>query len=211
MTAPGGWGWRPEAGTGTGASSEPDPPWGRTVPLEPPDVPRYPAVRADDGLTIVPEGRPARRFAVAACAVLLIVAIACATVAVVTWRNGDRWRDLAIARGERAEQLAGQLTISEQDVATLEARIRQLANEKAQAEDQREVAEGTAGAAAGAAEVADLIDRCTTAVEELRAAAADPAVGDATVRALADEAVSACGAARRAGAELVDALGGLPD
>jgi hypothetical protein len=209
VTAPGGWGWQP--GTGPAEPAGPEPPWGRTVPLEPPDVPRLPAARLGDGLTIVPEGGPTRRFAVTACTVLVVVAVACAALAVVSWRNGDRWRDLAIARGERAEQLAAQVAVSERDVASLEARIRQLANEKAQAEDQREVAEGTAGAAAGAAEVADLIDQCTVAVEELRAAAADAAVDDATVRDLADAAVSACVAARRAGADLVDALGGLPD
>lgn len=213
MTAagpPGGWEWAPRRD----APGEPAPPWGRAVPLEPLDPPRLVVAPHDEPLATATDDGPARRFAVVACTVLLLVAVTGAAAAVFNWRNGERWRDLAVVRGERAEQVADQLTVSEQDVAGLEARIRQLANEKAQAEDQREVAEGTTGAVAGAVDDADAVaeatERCATAVEELRAAVAD-ATAAATVRALADEAVSACVAARRAGAELVDELGGLPD
>jgi hypothetical protein len=215
VAEPGGAGWGWQSGTVAPRPADPEPPWGRVAPVEPPDQPRWPAMPADERLTIAPEGRPADRFAVVACTVLLVVAVVCATVAVVSYRNGDRWRRLAIVRGERSEQLAADLATSERDAVELEARIRRLANEKAQAEDQREVAEGTTGAVAGAvaaaAAVADAADRCAAAVEELRAAAADLAVDDATVRDLADEAVTACVAARRAGADLLDELGGLPD
>jgi hypothetical protein len=204
---PDGWGWsdRPD-----GPADEPAPPWGWTVPLEPPDPP--PSAEAPpERLTTAPDAPSTRRFTIVACTVLLVAALVASVAAVVSWRNGERWRDLAVARGERAGELAALLEVSEDDVADLEARIRQLANEKAQAEDQREAAEGTTGVADEAAAVAAAADECATAVEELRLAARDPAVGDGTLRALADRAVTACVAARRAGADLADELGGLPD
>jgi chromosome segregation ATPase len=74
----------------------------------------------------------------------LLVAAGAATV--LSYRNGQAWERRAsqqTARAEgaerRADELRGQLDKSEANVAQLQRRIDDLADEKAQAEDEREI------------------------------------------------------------------------
>jgi TolA-binding protein len=92
-------------------------------------------------------GLPARpgwwRWLAAGLAALLLAA---AASAVLSYRSGQAWERRAgqeAARAERAErraaELRGQLDRSEASVAQLQHRIDDLADEKAQAEDEREI------------------------------------------------------------------------
>ena len=77
---------------------------------------------------------------------LVVVVVAAGTSAVLSYRNGRAWERRAnqqAGRAEAAEQrageLRGQLDTSEASVDRLQRRIDDLADEKAQAEDEREI------------------------------------------------------------------------
>ena len=93
----------------------------------------------------LPPRRSGRMARVAVVALLLLV-VAATVSAVVSYRNGRAWERRAgqqAARADgaerRAAELRGQLDESEATVDRLQRRLRDLADEKAQAEDQREI------------------------------------------------------------------------
>jgi hypothetical protein len=88
---------------------------------------------------------PSRRPGVAAVA-LAVLLVAAAVSAGVSFRNGRAWERRAGQQATRADgaerraaELSGQLDTSEATVDRLQGRLRDLADEKAQAEDQREI------------------------------------------------------------------------
>ena len=95
-----------------------------------------------------PAPPPARRGRLPRVAVvgLALLLAAAAASAGLSWRNGRAWERRAgqqAARADgaelRAAELRGQLDTSEATVDRLRQRMRDLADEKAQAEDQREI------------------------------------------------------------------------
>jgi hypothetical protein len=172
-------------------------------------------------------GRPRRR---APLMVGLVVALVVATTgAAVAWQQRSvaaDWRERAVAmegarddaRG-RAEALQRQLdevgevlAISESDVAQLEDRIRELADEKAQAEDtattvqvERDVFVQLSTTVAGAV---DALDACVTqlfsllddSVRAFNAAAAGEPVDVVPLNAAKDATTTFCNEARSAAA-----------
>jgi TolA-binding protein len=85
-----------------------------------------------------------RRWLAAGLASLLVVTVA--ATAVRSYRNGQAWErragqqaTRADAAERRATELRGQLDTSEASVQQLQRRIDDLADEKAQAEDEREI------------------------------------------------------------------------
>jgi geranylgeranyl pyrophosphate synthase len=92
-----------------------------------------------------PPPRSGRMARIAVVALLLLV-VAATVSAVASYRNGRAWERRAgqqAARADGAErragELRGQLDESEATVDRLQGRMRDLADEKAQAEDQREI------------------------------------------------------------------------
>jgi hypothetical protein len=94
---------------------------------------------------VPPPARPSRRPGIAAVGLALLL-VAAAVSAGLSYRNGRAWERRAgqqAARADgaerRAAELRGQLDTSEATVDRLQGRMRDLADEKAQAEDQREI------------------------------------------------------------------------
>jgi hypothetical protein len=138
------------------------------------------------------ESRPRRRWPWIAGVVLLLASTA--TLGAVAWdqrETAEQWReraealegqrDDALGRGEalqtQLEDVAELLAGSETDVARLEDRIRELADEKAQAEDtattiqvERDVLADVSTQVASAVEA---LDACITRLFELQAASVD--------------------------------------
>jgi hypothetical protein len=157
------------------------PPVGTTTPRVP-----------DGGLptTVAPTaGRPRRRWPWAVAVVLLLAATAGAAgtawqqrEVAATWRERavglEAQRDQALDEGrileERLATLGAAIETSEADVEGLEARLRELADEKAQAEDavvtgevEREALREVSARIGGAVEA---LDACVTQLFDLQAA-----------------------------------------
>lgn len=144
----------------------------RPSPSEPPDAPAGPS--------------PVRRWALRVVIVLLGAAAGTGgLLAYANYTSAQRWQQTAEANAARAERHAGQrdealaaseeaaeaLAASEADVRRLEGRIRELADEKAQVEDERQQLMLTAASYAdllGRVRVsADAVDTCVEYMAEL--------------------------------------------
>jgi hypothetical protein len=210
-------------------SSGPTGPTGPTGPAGPEGAPEV-AEPAEPTEPTGPagSGRPGRRTGLTVGLVLaLVVAAAGGAVAWQQRSVAADWRDRAVAmeaarddaRG-RAEALQRQLdevgevlAISESDVAQLEDRIRELADEKAQAEDtattvqvERDVFVQLSTTVAGAV---DALDACVTqlfsllddSVQAFNAAAAGEPVDVVPLNAAKDATTAFCNEARSAAAD----------
>lgn len=130
-----------------------------------------------------PRRRPTASMVV--CALLLLALALTAWWGRSTLETGRDWRDVALAEEERAERaeeivadlsaerdgLQQQLSVSEDDVATLELRIADLASEKAGAEDSaalaNEVARELASLSQRGAEVGADLRSCIAQTTDL--------------------------------------------
>ena len=150
---------------------------------------------------------------------LAAVALLTMVLAIANYATGMRWRAQALAAQDRAaraaddaatqqeavvlaqrernraelrrEAIAKQLTVSEADVAALEARVEALASDKARGEDYGEYQELSDSSAVLRALEAQL-DSCVAQVDALRVGLRDPAA-DATIwRGAANAAHVAC-------------------
>ena len=153
---------------------------------------------------------------VAGIAVALLVAIA-STAAVVSYRNGRAWEQRAgrqAARADVAERQAGalgvQLDASEARVGDLQRRMSDLADEKAQAEDQREILRVYArqyhqltGAAGG---VSAELTSCIGQLAEAMALIGNPYISSTYL----DQAISDCRTALDHSQTLQDLIAGMP-
>lgn len=88
----------------------------------------------------------------------------------VSYTNGEQWKDRSQEWQSRAGDLRERLTASEADAEALQARLDGLANEKAQAQDERNAAETERdlyeGLAALAADAAVDVAACQSIVSE---------------------------------------------
>jgi hypothetical protein len=174
-----------------------------------------------------PPPRHRRRWPwVVAGAVAILAIVAASAVAVDQRAVAAQWRDRAATIEEEHERTAARthqlelqldelvqmLDVSEHDVAALEARIRELADEKAQAEDtattvqvERDVLAQLSGRIASAIEA---LDQCVTRMFELQGASVDAfnraAAGEtvdvAPLNAQAQSTTAFCNDARAAAA-----------
>jgi chromosome segregation ATPase len=135
-------------------------------------------------------------------------------------------RDDALGRGEalqtQLEDVAELLALSEMDVADLEERIRELADEKAQAEDtattvqvERDVLADVSTQVASAVEALDacitrLFDLQSASVDAFNRSAAGEPVDVAPLNAQADATTTFCNQARSAAAAAGSAAGRIP-
>jgi hypothetical protein len=204
--------------------TEPLPPAGPAGPADL-DVPGHPV--ADRPVAAAPAARPRRRWPWVV-ALLLVLGLAGAAAGVAwdqrevaaSWQARatglEAQRDAALARTSELEaeldELLTSLETSEVDVAALEARLRELADEKAQAEDavvtgevEREVLRELSTRVTGAVEA---LDACVTRLFELQRASVDAfnlaAAGEVVdvepLNAQATETTAFCNEARTAAA-----------
>jgi hypothetical protein len=98
------------------------------------------AASATQARDIVISDRPgARPWPVVAAAVLAAaITLTAGGSALVSWRNGQAWETRAVAAERQVADLNAQLDKSEGAVGSLTTRTRDLADEKAKAEDERE-------------------------------------------------------------------------
>ena len=116
------------------------------LPQLPPPPKAATAVRPVE-VVYAPAARERRRWPVGVLAGLAALAVVVAgSSALVSWRNGSAWErraaqqeTRAVTAEGRARELHKQLNTSEAQVAALQRRTNSLANEKAQAEDEREI------------------------------------------------------------------------
>jgi hypothetical protein len=121
------------------------------IPQVPPPAPTVVVARPAE-LVYAPEEPGRRRWPVPVIAgIAALILVVTGVCALVSWRHGAAWQRRAQqqeARALTAERRAGdlrkQLNASEADVARLQQRTNALANEKAQAEDEREILRVTA-------------------------------------------------------------------
>jgi hypothetical protein len=178
-------------------------------------VPR-PVVTGTRDFVYAPAG-PSRRFRlVVGIAVALLLAIT-STSAALSFRNGRAWERRAgsqAARADRAERqaelLGSQLDASEAKVGDLQQRMTDLADEKAQVEDQREVMrlyakryqEVTKAAGAVTAE----LTTCISELADAMSALADPYASTSYL----DQAVADCRRALDDSQALQTLIDGMP-
>lgn len=125
-----------------------------------------------------PAQRPIHRRTstwIAVAAAFVIVAIS--VVAFVAYQQGQDWKHIATTRGESLTAAKARLVDSEADAADLQSRLDDLANEKAQAEDDRNAAEqerdGFKALALLAAAAADDMALCNDATNTMISALVD--------------------------------------
>jgi TolA-binding protein len=215
----------------SGASPSPtDPVDARAVP-EPPSSPAAAAAPAPvpaPAPSTDPPPAPRRRWPWAVAVVLLVALTATATLVALDQREtAAAWqqraeeleaeREAEAARGGELEQQLDEVVVllgrSEQDVSQLEQRLRQLADEKAQAEDaaitgevERELLVDVSGRVTDAV---DALDACISRLFELQAAsveafnrsAAGQPVDVAPLNVQATDITAFCNEARRAAAQ----------
>jgi hypothetical protein len=204
--------------------SEPIPPAGPPVP---PDLDRAGTTAAERPVPTAPAAPPRRRWPWIV-GLLLVLGLAGAAAGV-AWDQREvaaSWqaraaglqdqRDTALARGSelevQLEELLTSLETSELDVTALEDRLRELADEKAQAEDavvtgevEREVLRELSSRVTGAVEA---LDACVTrlfelqraSVEAFNLAAAGESVDVEPLNAQASDTTAFCNDARTAAA-----------
>lgn len=176
----------------------------------------------------------------AALAVVTVLALVLAAAGgAVAWQQRDvaqQWRDRATTReGERddavarvealqrqLDEVAAALSASEGDVAALEARLRELAGEKAQAEDTATTVQVQRDAVVDltqkVASSVTSLDECVTrllalqrdSVEAFNAAAAGEPVDVEPLNAAMEDTRGFCDAARTAAAQAAAAAQALP-
>jgi hypothetical protein len=112
-------------------------PAGAGIAHHPPMSAAASAIQARD---IVISDRPGSRpWPVVAAAVLAAaITLTASGSALVSWRNGQAWETRAVAAERQVTDLNAQLDKSEGAVGSLTTRTRDLADEKAKAEDERE-------------------------------------------------------------------------
>ncbi len=159
--------------------------------MEPPYAPTH-APPDSPPPAFEPETGTARRWPwIVALVALSAVLVATALVAFNQWQVAGQWqqrattiedqRDDAIGRTEalqaQLDEIAAMLSTSESDVVRLEDRIRELADEKAQAEDtattvqvERDV---LAQVSSRIANAIDALDQCVTRMFDLQAASVE--------------------------------------
>ena len=151
-----------------------------------------------------------RRLVLAGAAAL--AALALGGVAWVSFARGSEWKDRAADRGTRIRALEEELQTAEADLQTLEGRIDELAEELSAAQDQRSVAELTAGQAEDLAALAGAIAQdlaaCVEGTTELVGIVRDlEAYDPAAARDYAARVDEVCARALAGNDVLQDALG----
>jgi TolA-binding protein len=152
----------------------------------------------------------------AAGLVALLVATGAATV--LSYRNGQAWERRAgqqTARAEgaerRADELRGQLDKSEANVAQLQHRIDDLADEKAQAEDEREIlrvyAERYQQLTRAAGSVTDELSTCIGELADAMSLIGNPYASSGYL----DQAVADCQTALDDSQTLQDLIESMPE
>jgi hypothetical protein len=154
------------------------------------------------------------RWLAAGLAVLLVAA---GTSAVLSYRNGQAWERRAGQQATRAEaaerratELRGQLDKSEASVDRLQRRIDDLADEKAQAEDEREIlrvyAEQYQDLTHTAGSVTDELAVCISELANAMSLIGNPYASTSYL----DQAVDDCRTALDDSQTLQDLIGSMP-
>ena len=139
-----------------------------------------------------------RRLPGIAAVGLAVLLVAASVAAAVSYRNGRAWERRAgqqAARADgaerRATELGGQLDRSESRVEELQARMRDLADEKAQAEDEREILRVYAKRYRELTEIAGSVStELTSCIGQL--ADAMTLIGNPYAYGILDQAVAVC-------------------